>query len=90
MYSFYTWNLTQQEYVMTAIQEMITLLYKNPSTVHSPRLYKYAPCCFNVAAKTRASKTQSAVLDYKGDVGAYLLPSESEGTSSDLEFDTDN
>jgi hypothetical protein len=56
----------------------------NASTAHSPLLYKYAPCCFNVAAKASASKMQSAALDYKGDVGAYLPPSESEESSSDL------
>jgi hypothetical protein len=62
----------------------------NASTVHSPLFYKYTSCSFNVAAKASTSKKQLAVLHNKGEVGEYVLLSESEGSLSGLEFDNNN
>jgi hypothetical protein len=72
--------LTQQECVTPAMQEMVTLLYMNASTVHSTLLYKNTPCSFNVAAKASAGKKQSAVLSDE-EVEEHLLLSQSEGTT---------
>jgi hypothetical protein len=52
----------------------------NASTVHSSLFYKYASRSLNIAAKASTSKKQSAVLHDKGEVGEYLLVSESEGS----------